>query len=131
MDLDELRRLRRARDQMDREFAESLDVQALAETAVMSSGHFSRRFKEVYGETPHSYLMTRRAERAAALLRLGHSVSRACAEVGYRSLGSFSDRFKQLYGESPSDYRAKHHDASGDLPRCRVMAMERPRRLVD
>ena len=90
-DLDELRRLRRARDRIDREYAEPLDVQELARTALMSAAHFSRRFRDAYAETPYSYLMTRRIERAKALLRRGdHSVTDACFAVGWTSLGSFS-----------------------------------------
>src|SRR5438270_6847513 len=104
--LDELRLLRRARDRMDREYAQPLDVPALARTALMSTGHFSRRFREAYGETPYSYLMTRRIERAMALLRRGdRSVTDVCFEVGCTSLGSFSARFTQVVGETPSAYR--------------------------
>lgn len=131
MDLDELRRLRRARDRMDREYAQPLDVPALAQTALMSTGHFSRRFREAYGETPYSYLLTRRVERAMALLRLGMSVTDACFAVGYTSLGSFSTRFTGLVGETPSEYRARDHAALEVVPRCRVMILTRPRRPVD
>src|SRR5262245_24952852 len=93
-DLDELRRLRRARDRMDREFAQPLDVPALARTALMSPAHFSRRFREAYSETPYSYLMTRRIERAMALLRRGDlTVTDVCFAVGCTSLGSFSAKF--------------------------------------
>ena len=107
VDLDELRRLRRARDRMDREYAQPLDVAALARAALMSPGHFSRRFRETYSETPYSYLMTRRIERAKALLRRGDlSVTEVCFEVGWQSLGSFSARFTEVVGETPSDYRA-------------------------
>ena len=103
MELDELRRLRRARDRMDREYAQPLDVPALARTALMSTAHFSRRFREAYGETPYSYLMTRRIERAAALLRRGDvSVTEACFAVGCTSLGSFSARFTEIVGETPA-----------------------------
>jgi AraC-like DNA-binding protein len=103
MDLDELRLLRRARDRMDREYAQPLDVPALARTALMSAGHFSRQFRAAYGETPYSYLMTRRIERATALLRRGDiSVTDACFAVGCTSLGSFSARFTQIVGETPS-----------------------------
>ena len=109
-DLDELRRLRRARDRMDREFARPLDVAALARTALMSTAHFSRRFRDAYGETPYAYLMTRRIERAAALLRGGEvSVTDACMQVGCTSLGSFSASFTKLMGETPSAYRARDH----------------------
>ena len=129
VDLDELRRLRRARDQMDREYAEPLDVPALARTALMSQAHFSRRFREVYGETPYSYLMTRRIERAKALLRRGDlSVTDVCFAVGWSSLGSFSARFAELVGESPSVYRAGDHDALRVLSPCQIMVVTRPRK---
>lgn len=111
---------------MDREFAEPLDVSSLAATALMSPGHFSRRFKDVYGESPYSYLLTRRIERAAALLRRGVPVSRACVEVGYSSLGSFSARFTEVMGVTPSAYRARDHGALDGEATCRVMAVTRP-----
>src|ERR1700722_11722837 len=111
METADLVRLRRARDQMDREYARPLDVPALAHTALMSPGHFSRSFKAAFGETPYSYLMTRRIERAKALLRRGDmSVTDVCFAVGCSSLGSFSSRFTELVGESPSSYRARSHD---------------------
>jgi transcriptional regulator GlxA family with amidase domain len=129
VDLDELRRLRRARDKMDREYAKPLDVPAMACTALMSKAHFSRRFREVYGETPYSYLMTRRIERAKALLRRRDlSVTDVCFEVGWTSLGSFSARFTELVGESPSKYRARDHDELRVLPTCQAMVVTRPRR---
>src|SRR3954462_10858368 len=110
VDLDEMRHLRRARDRMDREYAQPLDVPALAQTALMSTAHFSRRFREAYGETPYSYLMTRRIERAQALLRRGDmSVSEVCWAVGGTSLGSFSARFTELVGETPPAYRNRDH----------------------
>ncbi|HEY1832426.1 MAG TPA: helix-turn-helix transcriptional regulator [Acidimicrobiales bacterium] len=128
-DLDELRRLRRARDQMDREYAKPLDVPALARTALMSSAHFSRRFREVFSETPYSYLMTRRIERAKALLRRGDlSVTDVCFLVGWSSLGSFSSRFTDLVGESPSAYRVRNHDSLRPVPTCQVMVLTRPNR---
>jgi transcriptional regulator GlxA family with amidase domain len=128
-DLDELRRLRRARDRMDREYAQPLDVPALARTALMSAGHFSRRFREAYSETPYSYLMTRRIERAKALLRRGDlSVTDVCFAVGCTSLGSFSSRFTELVGETPSVYRARNHDEMRPLPACQTMVMNRPRK---
>ena len=128
-DLDELRRLRRARDRMDREYASPLDVPALARTALMSTAHFSRRFREAYSETPYSYLMTRRIERATALLRRGDlTVTEVCFAVGCTSLGSFSSRFTELVGETPSAYRARAHDALRTLPTCQTMAVTRPRR---
>ena len=129
MDLDELRRLRRARDRMDREYAEPLDVPALARTALMSTAHFSRRFREAYGETPYSYLMTRRIERAATLLRRGDmSVTDACFAVGCTSLGSFSARFTEVVGETPSAYRARDHRDLQVVPGCHVLVLTRPRR---
>jgi AraC-like DNA-binding protein len=129
VDVEELRRLRRARDRMDREFAEPLDVPALARTAFMSPGHFSRRFREAYSETPYSYLMTRRIERAKALLRRGDlSVTEVCFSVGCTSLGSFSARFTELVGETPSAYRARDHDALRVVPTCQTMVLTRPRR---
>jgi transcriptional regulator GlxA family with amidase domain len=129
VDLDELRRLRRARDRMDREYAQPLDVPALAHTALMSPGHFSRRFREAYAETPYSYLMTRRIERAKALLRRGDlSVTEVCFAVGCTSLGSFSSRFTELVGESPSAYRARDHEDLQVVPPCQTMILTRPRR---
>lgn len=128
-DLDELRRLRRARDRMDREYALPLDVPALARTSLMSTGHFSRRFREAYGETPHAYLMTRRIERATALLRRGDmSVTDVCVAVGCTSLGSFSARFTQIVGQTPSAYRAGDHDDLRALAGCHAMVVTRPRR---
>ncbi len=129
VDLDELRRLRRARDQMDREYAQPLDVTALARTALMSPAHFSRRFRDVYAETPYSYLMTRRIERAKALLRRGNlSVTDVCFMVGWSSLGSFSARFTELVGESPSSYRARDHDELRIVSPCQLMVLTRPRK---
>lgn len=128
-DLDELRRLRRARSRMDREFARPLDVAALARTALMSTAHFSRRFRDTYGETPYAYLMTRRIERAAALLRGGEvSVTDACMQVGCTSLGSFSASFTKLMGETPSAYRARDHEALDGMPGCLAMVLTRPRK---
>ena len=129
VDLDELRLLRRARDRMDREYAEPLDVAALARTALMSTAHFARRFRETYGETPYSYLMTRRIERAKALLRRGDmSVTEVCFEVGCTSLGSFSARFTEIVGDTPSAYRARDHDELQVVPGCQIMVLTRPRR---
>lgn len=129
MDFDDLRRLRRARDRMDREYAEPLDVPALARGALMSEAHFNRQFKEAYSETPYSYLMTRRVERAQALLRRGDlSVTEVCFAVGCTSLGSFSARFTELVGETPSSYRARDHDHLEPIPSCEVMIVTRPRR---
>jgi transcriptional regulator GlxA family with amidase domain len=131
-DLDELRRLRRARDRMDREYAQPLDVPALARTALMSPAHFSRRFRAAYSETPYSYLMTRRIERAKALLRNGdRSVTEVCFAVGCTSLGSFSARFTELVGETPSMYRAREHDELRVMPTCQTMVLTRPRKRRD
>ncbi|WP_460571473.1 helix-turn-helix transcriptional regulator [Humibacter soli] len=128
VDLGELRRLRRARDRMDREFAEPIDVAALASTALMSQAHFSRRFKETYSETPYSYLMTRRIERAKAMLRSTDlSVTDVCFAVGCTSLGSFSSKFTELVGETPTDYRARNHDELRLFSPCQVMVLTRPR----
>jgi AraC-like DNA-binding protein len=128
-DLEELRLLRLARDRMDREYAQPLDVPALARTAFMSPAHFSRRFREAYSETPYSYLMTRRIERAKALLREGDlSVTEVCMAVGCTSLGSFSARFTELVGETPSAYRARNHDELAVVPPCQTMVLTRPRR---
>ncbi|WP_326568758.1 helix-turn-helix transcriptional regulator [Amycolatopsis rhabdoformis] len=127
-DLDELRRLRRARDRMDREYAEPLDVPALARTALMSTAHFSRRFRDAYSETPYSYLMTRRIERAKTLLRNGYTVTEACFAVGCTSLGSFSARFTELVGETPSAYRARDHGHVAAVPPCQTMVASRPRK---
>jgi transcriptional regulator GlxA family with amidase domain len=129
VDLEELRRLRRARDQMDRDYAQPLDVSALARTALMSQAHFSRRFREAYSETPYSYLMTRRIERAKALLRRGDlSVTDVCFAVGWASLGSFSARFTDLVGETPSSYRTRTHDELRVMPSCLTMILTRPRK---
>jgi len=127
-ELDEIRRLRRARDRMDREFARPLDVPALARTALMSTAHFSRRFREVFGETPYSYLITRRIERAKALLRRGDvSITEVCFAVGYTSLGSFSSRFTEIVGQTPSAYAASDHGALRFFSNCQAMVTMRPR----
>jgi transcriptional regulator GlxA family with amidase domain len=129
VDLEELRRLRRVRDRMDREYAQPLDVPALARTAMMSTAHFSRRFRDVYSETPYSYLMTRRIERAMTLLRRGDmSVTDVCFAVGCTSLGSFSARFTELVGEAPSTYRARSHDELRVISPCQMMVLTRPRK---
>ncbi|WP_157071336.1 helix-turn-helix transcriptional regulator [Curtobacterium ammoniigenes] len=128
-DLDELRRLRRARDRMDREYAQPLDVPALARGAFMSTAHFSRRFREAYSETPYAYLMTRRIERAQTLFRdTDATVTEVCLAVGCASLGSFSARFTELTGETPSAYRARAHDEARGVPACRALTIGRPRR---
>ncbi|KQU44312.1 AraC family transcriptional regulator [Rhodococcus sp. Leaf278] len=130
-DVNELRLLRRARDRMDRDFAEALDVPTLARTALMSTAHFSRRFREAYGETPYAHLMTRRIERAKALLRRGDvTVTEACFAVGCTSLGSFSSRFTEIVGETPSAYRARDHRDSRAVPSCRAMILGRPMRTA-
>lgn len=128
-ELDNLAHLRRARDRMDREYARPLDVAALARTALMSSAHFSRQFRAAYGETPYGYLMTRRIERAKALLRRGDmSVTEACMEVGCTSLGSFSARFTKLVGETPTAYRDRDHGALAGVPGCIAKDVTRPSR---
>ena len=127
MTLEDLVRLRRARDVMDRDYAKPLDVPALARVALMSPGHFSRSFRAAFGETPYSYLMTRRIERAKTLLRRGDlTVTEVCFEVGCTSLGSFSTRFTELVGESPSAYRARDHDDGAAIPPCVVKIHTRP-----
>jgi transcriptional regulator GlxA family with amidase domain len=112
---------------MDREYARPLDVAALARTALMSTGHFSRSFRAAYGESPYSYLMTRRIERAMTLLRRGDlSVTDVCFEVGCSSLGTFSTRFTELVGDSPSVSRARDHSWMEGLPACLVRSATRP-----
>jgi len=119
--------LRRARDLMDREYDQPLDVPALARVALMSTAHFARQFRAAYGETPYGYLMTRRIERAKALLRHGDlSVTEVCMAVGCTSLGSFSSRFTEIVGETPSSYRARCHDDSAVIPSCLTMLWTRP-----
>jgi AraC-like DNA-binding protein len=126
-ELANLAHLRRARDLMDREYACPLDVAALSRTALMSSAHFSRQFRIAYGETPYAYLMTRRIERAKALLRHGDmSVTEVCVAVGCTSLGSFSTRFTQLVGETPTAYRARDHSALAGVPGCVAKDLTRP-----
>jgi AraC-like DNA-binding protein len=126
---EELKHLRRARDLMDREYAQPLDVPAMARAAFMSPAHFSRQFRAAYGETPYSYLMTRRIERAKLLLRIGDlSVTDVCMAVGCTSLGSFSSRFTELVGESPSAYRARDHAELAPIPGCWARVVTRPSR---
>lgn len=125
--LEELVLLRRARDRMDREYAEPLDVAALARGAHMSAGHFSRRFKAAYGESPYSYLMTRRIERAKVLLRRGDlTVTEVCFAVGCSSLGTFSTRFTELVGESPSAFRSRATGELEGMPDCVAKRVTRP-----
>ena len=126
---EDLKHLRRARDLIDREYARPLDVPAMARTAHMSPAHFARQFRNVYGETPYIYLMTRRIERAKALLRRGDlSVTEVCLAVGATSLGSFSTRFTELVGETPSAYRARDHGDLATIPNCWVKGVTRPSR---
>lgn len=120
--------LRRARDRIDRDYAQPLDVPAMARTALMSPAHFSRKFRAAYGETPYSYLMTRRMERAKAFLRQGMSVTETCVAVGCTSLGSFSSRFTEIVGETPSQYRGQDHRHIEVIPSCVSMVVTRPRR---
>jgi transcriptional regulator GlxA family with amidase domain len=129
-DVADLAHLRRARDLMDRDYAQPLDVPAMARAALMSPAHFSRKFRAAYGETPHSYLMTRRIERAKAFLRQGMSVTEACLAVGCTSLGSFSSRFTEIVGQSPSHYRAQDHRDLDLVPSCVSKIALRPRRAT-
>ena len=129
--LGELARLRRVRDRIDREYAEPLDVEALARAEHVSAGHLSRQFRAAYGESPYSYLMTRRIERAKALLDLGDlSVTEVCFAVGCSSLGTFSTRFSELVGMPPSAYKDRAHRdraaATAGLPACVAKQVTRP-----
>jgi AraC-like DNA-binding protein len=126
-DAADLVRLRRARDRINRDYAEPLDVPALARAALMSPGHFARSFRAAFGQTPYNYLMTRRIERAKALLRRGDlTVTEVCMAVGCTSLGSFSSRFTELVGESPSAYRARNHSGGAAIPACVAKLLTRP-----
>ena len=128
-DLEDLARLRRVRDRIDREYARPLNVEALAQGAHMSAGHLSRQFREAFGESPYSYLMTRRIERAVALLRRGDlSVTEVCFEVGCSSLGTFSTRFAELVGMPPSAYRREQAEAAAEIPSCLARQVTRPTR---
>jgi transcriptional regulator GlxA family with amidase domain len=125
--LRDLALLRRVRDRMDREYAQPLDVEALARGVNMSSGHLSRQFRLAYGESPYSYLMTRRIERAMALLRRGDlSVTEVCFAVGCASLGTFSTRFTELVGVPPSTYRREGASATTGMPPCIAKQVTRP-----
>src|SRR5262245_1273928 len=125
--LRDLALLRRVRDRMDREYAQPLDVEALARDAHMSAGHFSREFRRAYGESPYSYLMTRRIERAMALLQRGDlSVTEVCFAVGCSSLGTFSTRFTELVGVSPSTYRREANGLTAGMPPCVAKQVTRP-----
>jgi AraC-like DNA-binding protein len=123
----DLARLRRVRDRIDREYAQPLDVEALARGAHMSAGHLSRQFRAAFGESPYSYLMTRRIERAMALLRRGDlSVTEVCFEVGCSSLGTFSTRFTELVGMPPGVYRRLEPRAMAGMPPCVAKQVTRP-----
>jgi len=125
--LRDLARLRRVRDRIDREYAQPLDVEALAYGVHMSAGHLSRQFRLAYGESPYSYLMTRRIERAMALLRRGDlNVTEVCFEVGCSSLGTFSTRFAELVGVPPSTYRRQAAHAAAEMPACVAKQVTRP-----
>jgi AraC-like DNA-binding protein len=125
--LSDLTRLRRVRDRIDREYAQPLDVEALARGAHMSAGHLSREFRLAYGESPYSYLMTRRIERAMTLLRRGDlSVTEVCFAVGCSSLGTFSTRFTELVGVPPSTYRRDAAGATAGMPPCLAKQVTRP-----
>jgi len=125
--LSDLALLRRVRDRIDREYAQPLDVEALARDAHMSAGHFSREFRLAYGESPYSYLMTRRIERAMALLRRGGlSVTDVCFAVGCSSLGTFSTRFTELVGMPPSTYAHQAAGAMNGIPPCVAKQVTRP-----
>jgi AraC-like DNA-binding protein len=124
--------LRRVRDRIDREYAEPLDVEALARGAHMSAGHLSRQFRQAYGESPYGYLMTRRIERAMALLRRGDmTVTEVCFAVGCSSLGTFSSRFSELVGVPPSTYRRHEARATAGMPACVAKQVTRPIRSRD
>lgn len=132
MKLRDIVRVRRGRDLIDRHYARPLDVPAIAASVHMSAGHFSRCFREAFGETPYGYLMTRRLERAMALLRRGDlSVTDVCFEVGWSSLGSFSARFTEVVGESPSAYKARDHRPLAGIPGCMVAKYTRPVRIEE
>jgi AraC-like DNA-binding protein len=125
--LQDLARLRRVRDRIDREYAQPLDVEALARGARMSAGHLSREFRLAYGESPYAYLMTRRIERAMALLRRGDlSVTEVCFAVGCSSLGTFSTRFTELVGVAPSVYRRQAVGEMAGMPPCVAKQVTRP-----
>ncbi|TCB93385.1 AraC family transcriptional regulator [Micromonospora zingiberis] len=128
--LRDLARLRRVRDRIDREYAQPLDVEALARGVNMSAGHLSRQFRLAYGESPYAYLMTRRIERAMALLRRGDlSVTEVCFAVGCGSLGTFSTRFTELVGVSPSTYRSQAQPRAAEIPSCVSKQVTRPIRI--
>jgi AraC-like DNA-binding protein len=129
--LRDLRLLRRVKDRIDRDYAQPLDVEALAHGVHLSAGHLSREFKKAYGESPYSYLMTRRIERAMRLLRKGDlSVTDVCFAVGCQSLGTFSTRFTELVGVSPSVYKQESAQAMDGVPSCVVKQVTRPVRAT-
>jgi AraC-like DNA-binding protein len=128
--LRDLARLRRVRDRIDRDYAQPLDVEALARGVHMSAGHLSREFRLAYGESPYGYLMTRRIERAMALLRRGDlSITEVCVAVGCASLGTFSTRFTELVGMPPSVYRREAAHATAGMPSCVAKQVTRPIRV--
>lgn len=122
--------LRRARDRIDRDYSQPLDVPSMASAALMSPAHFSRKFRAAFGETPYTYLMTRRIERAKSHLRDGMSVTDTCMAVGGTSLGSFSSRFTEIVGETPSEYRSRDHRDVEVVPPCVSKVISRPRRTA-
>ncbi|WP_194899940.1 helix-turn-helix transcriptional regulator [Catenulispora pinisilvae] len=129
--LADLARLRRVRDRIDREYAQPLNVEALARGVHVSAGHLSREFKAAYGESVYAYLMTRRIERAMALLRRGDlTVTEVCFEVGCSSLGTFSTRFAELVGMPPGEYRRASAFAMAGLPACVATRVSRPVRVA-
>jgi len=130
--LKDIVRVRRGRDLIDRQYAKPLDVPGIAATVHMSAGHFSRCFREAFGETPYAYLMTRRLERAMALLRKGDmSVTEVCFAVGWTSLGSFSARFTEVVGETPTEYKARDHGPLAAIPSCLQAVYTRPVRIEE
>jgi AraC-like DNA-binding protein len=125
--LRDLRLLRAVKDRIDREYAQPLDVEALAKGVHLSAGHLSREFKKAYGDSPYSYLMTRRIERAMALLRSGDlSVTEVCFAVGCQSLGTFSTRFTELVGVPPSVYMRESTETTAAMPSCVAKQVTRP-----
>jgi AraC-like DNA-binding protein len=130
-DLDTVRLLRRARDLIDRRYADGLTIPDVAAHVHLSPAHFTRSFRALYGESPHQYLLTRRLERAAWLLRQGASVTDACIGVGLSSLGSFSTRFREVYGETPSSYARREHADIEQVPPFVAARFTRRRRYED